>query len=75
MQKGKIIGKAKLYWGRAKYAREQLAIAQVLHKPTAKLRERAEMYAAYSRSLFCISQQAKEKAVNIAKSKVAMSAA
>lgn len=74
MQKGKIIRKAKLYWGRAKYAREQLAIPQVLHKPTAKLRERAEMYEAYSRSLFKSLPTSKEKAANIAKSKAASAA-
>jgi hypothetical protein len=71
MKKGKIIEKAKLYWGRAKHAREQLAIAQVLHKPTAKLRERAEMYEAYSRSLFKSLPTSKEKALNKAKSKTA----
>lgn len=71
MKKGKIVEKAKLYWGRAKHAREQLAIAQFLHKPTAKLRERAEMYEAYSRSLFKSLPTSKEKAINIAKSKAA----
>lgn len=74
MKKGKIIEKAKLYWGRAKHAREQLAIAQVLHKPTAKLRERAEMYEAYSRSLFKSLPTSKEKAINIAKAKAANAA-
>jgi len=71
MKKGKIIEKAKLYWGRAKHAREQLAIAQILHKPTAELRERAEMYEAYSRSLFKSLPTSKEKAINIAKCRAA----
>jgi hypothetical protein len=74
MKKGKTIEKAKLYWGRAKYAREQLAIAQALHRPTAKLRERAEMFEAYSRSLFRSLPTSKEKAINIAKSKAANAA-
>ncbi len=70
----KTLKKAKLYWGRATNAREQLEIARAAGHDTAKRTELAKMWEVRSRSLFASLPSSKTKALNLAKRKAAMAA-
>jgi hypothetical protein len=72
--KRKTLRTAKLYWGRAANAREQLAIAGTAGHDTAKLTGLAKTWEARSRSLFASLPSSKTKELNLAKRKAANAA-